>query len=68
MSKPRIVLHPEIRAALDDCGVSWSVENGAKHAHLYVEGKLIAVIDRKGDARTTRMVRNAVAVIRRVAR
>lgn len=62
-------LPSKLKRLLDECGHSWYVEQGKKHNHLYVAGKMIAVFSRgsrrfQGDA----PFENVISAVRRRVR
>lgn len=66
MSKPRIALPARVKDALNETGLDWAVEHGAKHQKIRLSGHMIAVIGRVGGKEwCPRAMANAIACIRR---
>jgi hypothetical protein len=58
----------EIRPDLEALGLAWTVENGAKHYKLRIEGRLVSVMSRGPRIAERREIANTRARIRRLAR
>jgi hypothetical protein len=67
MNGPR--LPTEIREALDETGIRWSIENGTRHYHLLLGGRLTGILPRTrtGLEGSQRSCKNMIANIRRTA-
>lgn len=61
-------IDPEITRALDATGLPWRVEQGSKHAKLYLGPQLVGVLPHDGKAIDGYARRNTLAQIRRAAR
>lgn len=61
-------LHTEIQRALEATGRPWRVCTGGKHAKVYVDDRMVTVIDMDAKRVRARTPLNAVAQIRRAGR
>lgn len=70
MSRPQMRLPDDIRIALNETGLPWSVESRKKHLRVTLAGEPVIVLPRKpGAGRVTdRQTKNSLAAIRRAAR
>lgn len=69
MGQPRIGLDPRVRELLDASGRPWSVDCGAKHGKLRLEGRLIAIVPRSlRRAEDGPAAQNLLACVRRALR
>lgn len=60
-------LPKELRKALDAVGVPWALEQGSRHLHLRLNGRLIGILPTTGGHDNGRALKNVVAQVRRTA-
>lgn len=61
-------LHTEIQRALEATGRPWRVCTGGKHAKVYIDDRMVTVMDIDAKRVRARALLNAVAQIRRAGR
>jgi hypothetical protein len=62
------IIMREAKTFLDESGVDWRIENGKKHRKLFVNGRMVQVINRTGTSGNWRDAANFMARLRKVVR
>lgn len=61
-------IQPEVKAALEQTGLPWSLTEGRKHVQIRLNGHLAGIIARGSGSVDGRAMKNCIAQIRRKAK
>lgn len=59
---------PVIEQALNDTGMPWDIEQGKKHHHIRINGKLVGILPMGSKAAETRTIKNCISQIKKAAK
>lgn len=69
MSKPmRLKIPAEVRAELDKIPGRWTIEQGKRHLHIRVDGRLAGIMPHYSNGGQRQAVLNVASQIRRAAK
>lgn len=68
MAPPSIYLSRELVELLTASGREWRVENGGKHAKLFISSRMVAALPRRRHDSSQAAERNLLACVRRALR